>query len=73
MSMDQAWVHNVENYFPSDAGQEKDASKAAALLAGLVSKFVEQKVDSMRLQKDEELERYRKEKESEKRFEAAKK
>ena len=38
-----------------------------------MAKYVESKVDAMRAQKDEELERYKKEKESEKRFEALQK
>lgn len=38
-----------------------------------MAKYVESKVDAMRAQKDEELERYKKEKESEKWFEALQK
>lgn len=74
MDMTQAWIHCVESYFNNGKEiEEKDRSQQIALLAKSVVKYPEQKVDSMRQQKDQELDRYRKEKESEKRFQANRK
>lgn len=54
MSLEQAWTMSVENYFPlknSLAEENEDRE------LGDISKFAEPKVDAMKAQKDEELER----------------
>jgi len=71
--LDQAWAHCVTSFFPITAEEQKEQTWDSTALLKDVTKFGEAKVDSMKQQKDDELERYRKEKESEKRFEAAKK
>lgn len=69
MSLEQAWTMSIESYFPlQNSLAEDDQSK----VLGDVRKYSELKVDSMRQQKDDELERYRKEAEMQKRFEKQK-
>ena len=64
-SFDQGWVHCVGQYFPPTHEEEKETGRIGIAAA----KYVEQKVDSMKQTKEDELERYKKERESEKRFE----
>ena len=65
-SFEQIWQEVVEHNFP------KTNKDQHAINMGDIKRYGEEKVDSMRKQKDEELEHYKKEIERAKRFENAK-
>lgn len=70
MALEQAWTMSVQNYFPlknslAEENEEKEL--------GDIAKYSEPKVDAMRSQKDDELERYKKEVEIKKKLEGQKK
>lgn len=71
LSLSQAWMMSVENYFPIKNKIVEDEDDQKEL--DDISKFPEPKVDAMKQQKDEELDRYKKESEIKKRFESQKK
>lgn len=57
VSVDQLWKEQVATHFPPSG--QNEAGKSG--LVSRMGKFPEQKVDAMRKQKDEDLERYKKE------------
>lgn len=72
MSLDQAWTMSIQSYFPlknslADEVDEKENDEISS------SKYSEPKVDAMRIQKEEELERYKKELDAKKRLEEKRK
>jgi dynein light intermediate chain 2 len=70
MALEQAWTMSVQSYFPlknSLAEENEDRE------LGDISEYAEPKVDAMRMQKDDELARYRKEAEIKKKLENQKK
>ena len=71
LTLSQAWMMSVESYFPIKNKIVEDEDDQKEL--GDISKFREPKVDAMKQQKDEELDRYKKEAEIKKRFESQKK
>ncbi len=66
VSFEQLWQESVEAQFPKQARDQQNIG------LGDTKKYAEEKVDSMRKQKDEELEHYKKEIERAKRFESQK-
>ena len=66
MTVDQIWQAQVEQTF-----ERKEIPTEAQELPNL-HKYVEEKVDKMRIQKDKELEDYRREIERQRRFEKSK-
>lgn len=71
VSIEKLWQEQVEANFPATA-QEQDEKKAEENATAKMHLFKNDKVDKMRIQKDKELEDYRREIERSKRFEKSK-
>ena len=69
VAFERLWQELVEAQIPKVGNS---AMKDPAQILGDMRRYQEDKVDSMRLQKDEELEQYKKEIERAKRFESQK-
>lgn len=69
MAFERLWQELVESQIPKNSTA---ANKDPSQVLGDMRRYAEDKVDSMRQQKDEELEQYKKEIERAKRFEAQK-
>ena len=66
MAFEKLWQEIIESQIPKSAAV---ANKDPAQVLGDMRRYLEDKVDSMRQQKDDELESYKKEIERAKRFE----
>ena len=66
-SIEQLWQEQAEQHFQKVAGEEKSAQGLPNM-----KKYTEEKVDKMRIQKDQELEDYKKEIEKAKKYEKQK-
>lgn len=66
IAFERLWQELIESQIPKNAAS---TNKDPAQVLGDMRRYLEDKVDSMRQQKDEELEQYKKEIERAKRFE----
>lgn len=66
VAFERLWQELIESQIPKNAAS---TNKDPAQVLGDMRRYLEDKVDSMRQQKDEELEQYKKEIERAKRFE----
>jgi uncharacterized damage-inducible protein DinB len=67
VSIEQIWIEQIAQNFPRTQGEDSQAQGLAK-----IQKYAEEKIDKMRVKKDQELEEYRKEIERAKRFERSK-